>query len=148
MLMMLCHLLHRCLVDEIVQVQLLLVRGLTSLIYSVILEAVLAEFWEVLEVVWLISVGYCLRLFLVFECVEALSIEVFFLLDISVHMIDGGKFHLGVLSVFISCFGTSLVFAITSINGSLISAHSSLLSILINRLTKLSFFNCLILICR
>ena len=83
-----------------------------------ILETVLTELREVLEVVWFISVRYCLRLFLVFDCVEALTIEVFFLLDICVHMIDGGKFHLGVLSVFVSCFGTSLVFAITSINGS------------------------------
>jgi hypothetical protein len=44
------------------------------LVYSVILETVLTEFREVLEVVWFISVRYCLRLFLVFYCVEALTI--------------------------------------------------------------------------
>ena len=72
--MVLSHLLYRCLVDKVVQIQLLLIRSLSTLVYSVILETVLAELREVLEVVWFISVRYCLRLFLVFDCVEALTI--------------------------------------------------------------------------
>lgn len=114
-LMMFGHLLRRCLVEEVIQVQLLLVCGLTT-VCTLILEAVLAEFWEVLEVVWLSSVRDCLWLFLVFDSVKALTIDVFFLFRAGVHMIDGGKFHLGVLSSFVSSFRASLMFVITSVN--------------------------------
>ena len=109
------HLFRRCLVEEVIQVQLLLVCGLTT-VCTLILEAVLAEFWEVLEVVWLSSVRDCLWLFLVFDSVKALTIDVFFLFRAGVHMIDGGKFHLGVLSSFVSSFRASLMFVITSVN--------------------------------
>jgi hypothetical protein len=114
-LMMFGHLLRRSLVEEIVKVQLLLVCGLTT-VCTLILEAVLAEFREVLEVVGFCSVCDCLWLFLVFDSVEALTIDIFFLFWAGVHMINSGKFHLGVLASFVSCFRASLMFVITSIN--------------------------------
>ena len=118
LMLMHANLINWALVNEVVQVQLLLISGL-SLSISVILETVLAKLWEVLEVIWFISICDCLRwLFLVFNSVKALSINVFFLFRTGVHMIYRWEFHLGVLSVFVSGFGASLSFVITPVNGS------------------------------
>ena len=115
--LMFCNLINWALVNEVIQVQLLLISS-AFLLLSVILETVLRKLWEVLEVIWLVSVCNRLRLFLVFNCIKALSINIFFLFYTTIHMVYRWKFHLGVLSVFISCFRTSLSFVKTPINWS------------------------------
>jgi len=115
---MFCNFINWALVNEVIQVHLLLI-GSAILLLSVILETVLGKLWEVLEVICFASVCNCrLRLFLVFNCIKALSINIFFLFHTTIHMIYRWKLHLGVLSVFISCFRTSLSFVITPINWS------------------------------
>jgi hypothetical protein len=145
MLMMHVDLFNRISIDKIIQIQLLLICSLSVIPISVILEAVLWKFWEVLDV-RILSIGYCLWLLLIFNCVKALSTNIFFLILCWFHMVYRLEFHLGVLCFFVSCFRISLDFVITSINWSQVSTHSCVWSILINSLSKLCLFDWLILI--
>jgi hypothetical protein len=84
----------------------------------VILKAILTKLREVLKVVVFASL-ICdrLRLFLsIINCVKALTINVFFLVGSTIHVVDRLKFHLGILSVFVAGFGATLTFMITSIH--------------------------------
>ena len=89
-----------------------------SVVVPVILKTILTKFWEVLKIVVFTSL-ICNRLWLflsIFNCVKALTIYVFFLFGSAIHVVNCLEFHLGILSVFVSVFGTSLTFMVTSIH--------------------------------
>lgn len=141
------HLIYRTVIHEIVQIELLMIRGDCVLSSSMILKAILRELWVILEVLTrLWTVGHRL-LFSCFNRIEALSSNIFFLFlnHCVIYVINGLEFHLSVGPVFISGFRTSLSFVITSIYRSQI-CDSRIWWILINGLSKLSLFNSLVFI--
>jgi len=115
LMLMLCNLFNRVLFQEIIQIELLLPSGILCVRSSVpvILETVLGKFREVL-----FSTIWHFRFLVVFDRVETLSVSIFSIVRLSIHVIDSLKFHCVVLSSFISCFRTTLSFVITPSNRS------------------------------